>query len=210
MVGKRGIMAHKLVALFVRHGETDANKKRLFRGPKDYELDDAGKAEAENIGKMLKGYSFNGTFSSSRKRSKQTAAIARPNDKVRSLKALDPLNVGDYAGQPKNEENLKKILYFQDHPDEKIPGGDSINEFRKRVNPKIMMLVRRGESSTKPSLGFVHSSTIHQIGHLFHGDHNHVKVKPGGTVGVFSGPDGYYAKALTKKSDDPKDKHMVS
>lgn len=203
-------MSHKLIALFVRHGSTEGNSKGLFRGPKDYDLDETGKKQAEDVGKQLGERNFSGSFTSSRKRSKQTANIAQPEKKHKSLKALDPFNVGEFAGQPKNDENMKKLVHYQNNPDETIPGGESLNDFRNRVNPKLKMIMRRGEESGKPAIAFVHSSTIHQLGHLLHDDHNHVKVKPGGMAGVFKGPYGLYAKALTKESQDEKDKHMVS
>ena len=203
-------MAHKLIAIFARHGSTKLNDQGKFRGPADPDLDDKGKEQAEQIGKQLKGRSFSGVFTSSKKRSKQTADIALDGKKHKAVKNLDPLNVGDFAGQPKNDENMKQIVHHQENPDEVIPGGESINQFRARVNPKIKMIIRRGEDSGKPAVAFVHSSTIHQLGHLLHDDHNHVKVKPGGMAGVFKGPLGYYAKALTKESHDEKDKHMVS
>lgn len=206
-------MAHKLVALFVRHGSTKLNSDGRFRGPLNPDLDEKGVEQAKTVGQQLKGRSFSSAFTSSKKRSKQTADIALQDlegSRSRALKQLDPLNIGDFAGQPKNDENMKKIVHYQENPNETIPGGESLNQFRKRVNPKLKMIIRRGEEAGRPSLAFVHSSTIHQLGHLLHNDHNHVKVKPGGTAGVFRGPYGLYVKALTKENRDEKDQHMVS
>jgi broad specificity phosphatase PhoE len=202
-------MAHKLVAVFVRHGSTKLNDQGKFRGPMDAELDENGIKQAEEVRDQLKGRSFSGVFSSPKKRSRVTAEIAT-GQKPKVIRNLDPLNVGDFAGQPKNEENMKKMVHYQENPDEKIPGGERIRDFRLRTNPKIKMVIKRGEESGKPAIAFVHSSTIHQIGHLLHDDHKHIKVKPGGMAGVFKGPYGYYAKALTKESKDAKDQHMVS
>ena len=203
-------MAHKLVAMFVRHGSTTLNGENKFRGPMDVDLDDAGKADAKQLSQHLKGHGVRDVFDSGMKRSKQTARIAMPGKKSKTVKELEPFNIGDFAGQPKNEENMKKILHYQNNPDEKIPGGETLNEFRNRVNPKIDMAIRRGQQAGRPTVVFGHSSTIHQVGHHLHGDHNHVKVKPGGIVGVFHTPKGYEAKAMFKQSHDEKDKHMVS
>ena len=203
-------MAHKLVAMFVRHGSTQLNDQDKFRGPLDVDLDDNGKKQAKEVAGQLKGHSFGPAFVSSKKRTKQTADIALPGKKTKTVKDFDPLDVGEFAGKPKNQENLKAIEHYQDNPDEDIPGGESINSFRKRVNPKIKMAIKRGEEGSRPSISFVHSSIIHQVGHLLHGDHNAVKVKPGGTVGIFKSPMGYTARAITKKSDSPEDKHLVS
>jgi broad specificity phosphatase PhoE len=203
-------MAHKLIALFVRHGSTELNDAGKFRGPLDPSLDENGKEQAKQVKDQLAGYKSGQTFTSDKKRSKQTAKIAMPDAEPKEVKDLAPLNVGEFAGQPKNDENMKQIEHYQNNPDEQIPGGESINEFRNRVNPKLKMIIKRGMESRSPSVAFVHSSTIHQLGHLLHDDHNHVKVKPGGIAGVFKGPYGVYAKALTKQSTDKKDQHMVS
>lgn len=206
-------MAHKLVALFVRHGSTELNDAGKFRGPLDPDLDDNGRDQAKEVRKQLKGYKFGRAYTSNKKRSQQTADIVLQDLEGRLSKPVEdlaPLNVGEFAGQPKNDENMEKIKYYQDNPDEPIPGGESINDFRSRVNPQLKKIIKQGASGNKPSIAFVHSSTIHQLGHMLHDDHNHVKVKPGGIAGVFKGPYGFYAKALTKQSTDKKDQHMVS
>ena len=203
-------MSHKLVAMFVRHGSTQLNDQGKFRGPLDVDLDEKGKKQAAEVAHHLKGRSVGPVFISSKKRTKQTADIALPGKKTKTVKDFDPLNVGDYAGKEKNAENMKAIEHHQNNPDEKIPGGESINDFRKRVNPKIKMAIKRGEEGRHPSVSFVHSSIIHQVGHLLHGDHNAVKVKPGGSVGVFKSPMGYTARPLTKASESEEDKHLVS
>jgi len=203
-------MAHKLVAMFVRHGSTELNDAGKFRGPLDVDLDEKGKKQAGEVADQLKGRSVGPVFISSKKRTKQTADIALPGKKAKVVKDFDALNVGDYAGKPKNDENMKAVVHYQNNPDEKFPNGESINDFRKRVNPKIRMAIKRGEEGRHPSVSFVHSSIIHQVGHLLHNDHNAVKVKPGGSVGVFKSPMGYTAKTLSKKSEGPEDTHMVS
>jgi probable phosphoglycerate mutase len=207
----------KIVAYFARHGTTEANQEHKFRGPLDIPLDDRGKEDAENLASYFKGRSFSGAFSSSKTRSKDTLDTilkkVKNAPKPEAVKNLDPLNVGDLAGKPKDEKSLKIIQHHQDNPDEKIPGGERLNDFRKRVDPKIMMIIRRGEESGTPSLSVVHSSTIHQISHLFHGNHNAVKVRPGGIVAVYKDPQspkGYTARAILKESYHPDDKHFGS
>jgi len=205
----------KLVALFMRHGQTEANKKGEFRGPLNVPLDITGMQQALDARRFLAGY-LNGkplgeAFRSSKDRTAQTADIALGPDKAKVVKNFDPLNVGDFAGQPKNDENMKAIMHYQKNPDQKIPGGERINDFRARTNPEIKMAIQSGEKTGRPSISFVHSSTIHQVSHLLHGDHNLVKVTPGGIVGVFKRPNGtHYAQALLNESKSQKDKYMMS
>lgn len=205
----------KLLALFMRHGQTEANKDNKFRGPLDIPLDDTGRQQAVDARRFLANYlgskPLGKAYHSSKGRARETADIVLGRGRAQSVKNFDPLNVGNFAGQPKSPENLKKIIHFQNHPDEKIPGGERINDFRARTNPEIKMAVKEGDESGQPTISFVHSSTIHQVGHLLHGDHNAVKVMPGGVVGVFKRPNGtHYAKALLHESRNEQDKHMMS
>jgi uncharacterized phosphatase len=173
--------AMKPVAYFVRHGSTKLNDEGRFRGPTDIPLDENGKDQAKQLAEYFKGRQFSGAYSSSKKRSKSTLdeilkKAKAPKAKV--VKDFDAWNVGDLAGKPKDEDNLKIVKHYQDNPQEKIPGGERLNDFRKRLDPKIMMAIHKGESSEHPTISAVHSSTIHQISHLFHGDHQKVKVRP--------------------------------
>lgn len=207
--------ALKLVAIFVRHGQTEANKEKKFRGPLNIPLDATGKQQAVEarsaVSSLLHGEPVGSAFVTPKDRSQETGDIVLGPGKTTVIKNLDPFNVGEFAGQPKNEANMKAIMHYQLHPEEKIPGGERLNDFRKRVNPEIMMVIRKGEESGRPSIAFVHSSTIHQVSHLLHHDHNAVKVTPGGIVGVYKTPDGrYIAKAILHQSHSEQDKHMVS
>lgn len=205
----------RAVAYFARHGETDANAAHEFRGPMDVDLNDNGRQQAKDLADYFKGRSFSAAFHSSKKRTKQTIdpilkKSARPKMKAKQVKDFDALNVGDLAGQPKNAENLQTIKYYQEHPGEKIPGGERLEDFRKRVDPKIMMAIRKGDEAGEPTISAVHSSVIHQVSHLLHGDHNKVKVRPGGVVGVFKTPDGYKAKALYREMSPSEEQHFGS
>jgi hypothetical protein len=50
-----------------------------------------------------------------------------------------------------------------------------------------------------PSVSFVHSSIIHEVSHIITGNHNAVKVKPGGVVGVGWDGKNLSAKALFRE-----------
>lgn len=205
----------KPVAYFVRHGSTELNDAGKFRGPMNISLDEKGRQQAEELANFLKARKFSAAYHSSKKRTKETLdpILEKSKSKVKPkmVEDFDPFNVGELAGQPKNKENIDKIRYYQDNPDEKIPGGERLNDFRKRTDPKIMRAIHKGESSKYPSLSVVHSSIIHELSYLMHGDHNKVKVLPGGVVGVYKDdqdPSGYKLIALLKEIKHPED--MVS
>ncbi|MFA6404701.1 MAG: 2,3-diphosphoglycerate-dependent phosphoglycerate mutase [Candidatus Paceibacterota bacterium] len=63
--------------VFIRHGQTDYNKNKIFCGWTDAELNEEGIKEAHNAGKILKdnGYVFDIAFTSVLKRAIDTAKI---------------------------------------------------------------------------------------------------------------------------------------
>lgn len=202
----------QLVAYFTRHGETEANKDNCFRGPLDVPLNENGRNQALALRSFFANKPVGLKFSSPKIRAQETSNIIfGPNNPPTLVKNFDPLNVGAYAGKPKDAQAMKDMQYYQEHPDVKISGGERLRDFRSRVNPEIMMAVKAGEEARVPSESTVHSSTIHQIGHLFHGDHNAVKVKPGGVVGVYLTDNGsYFARPLLNPSGPYEDRHFGS
>jgi broad specificity phosphatase PhoE len=201
----------KLVALFVRHGETGMNKENRFRGQMEIPLNATGRQQALDVRRFLVGKKLGPSFRSSKERTGETADLVLGPGKTKVVKNFDALNVGKYSGQVKTRENMKEIMHYQQNPSEKIPGGERINDFRARTNPEIKMAIAEGEKTGYPSISFVHSSTIHQVSHLLHNDHNAVKVQPGGIVGVYKRANGsYYASALLNESHSKQDQQMMS
>jgi broad specificity phosphatase PhoE len=201
----------KLVAIFVRHGETEANADHLFRGPLDYPLDEKGIEQAKKVREFLKNRRFMEAYRSAKIRTKQTADEVLPADvPVLVTKNLNAWNVGDLAGKPKTDKNLAFVKKYQTKPAEVIPGGESLLQFRKRVDPMIHRIIRRGEQSGVPTIAFVHSSIVHELSQMFYSDHQKVKVQPGGIIGVFKTPTGYKLKALYGESESPDDQNIGS
>lgn len=207
----------KIVAFFVRHGETDLNAKsegntkskseERFRGDLDVPLNDEGRSQAEELVPYFAAREFSAAFHSGMHRTEQTL---EPLMEAKGMKAvrvegLDSLDTGDFAGQPKTKKNRKKLEYFREHPDERIPGGEKVSEFRDRVDPKLMTAIRIGEEAGKPSISCVHGSVMRELSRLLHDDYNKVKVEPGGVVGIFKSPSGYEAKAFLKESETEED-----
>lgn len=205
----------QLVALFVRHGQTELNKEKRFRGQMDVPLDAVGRQQAIDIRSFLASHlgdkQLGASFRSSKDRARVTADIVMGPGKTKPVKNFDALNVGKFSGQLKSPENMKEIMHYQKYPDQKIPGGERVNDFRERTDPEIKMVIAEGERSGRPSIVICHSSTIHEVSHLFHHDHNAVKVTPGGIVAVYKRPSGsYYAAALLHESRANLDNQMMS
>jgi len=186
------------VAYFVRHGETAGNTAGTFRGTIDYPLTAEGEQDAKKLGRWFSDKDISAIYTSSKKRTQATAnEIAQPKGlKIQPLNSLDAINVGYLAGEPKADH--KNVMdYFEKYPNEKIPMGESLSDFRERTQPPIKSILTEGAHSKYPVVAVVHSSIIHELNHIISGDHNQILVKTGGIVGVYQHPEkGLAIKAL--------------
>lgn len=177
------------IAYFARHGNTAGNSAGAFRGAIDYPLDETGKADAQNLGKWFEDKPLSAVYSSPKTRARDTAeAIATPKGlKIQTVEAFNPINVGYLAGEPK-DQHKDVMKYFDKYPNERIPMGESINDFRDRTQNPIKQILLEGVHSKYPVLAVVHSSIIHEVNHILTGDHNQTLVEPGGVIGVYKHP----------------------
>jgi len=200
----------QIVAYFVRHGQCEANAEGRFRGTKtDYPLSAQGHHEAQELADYFSHIKLGDAWTSSKQRAEQTAeTVLEPLGKVASpTEGLHPLDVGYLSGE-KKANHTDDIKYFQEHPQTEIPGGQSIQEFRNKVKPHILLPIRRGIENGVPSITFSHSSIIHEVGNLIHGDHGAALVKPGGVAAVTY--DGKYFRAHAVFKPAPKrDKQSI-
>lgn len=199
----------KIVAFFIRHGETDMNKKDEFRGDEDIDLDETGQAQAQELVPYFDARDFSAAFHSDKKRTKQTIGPLAEAHGMQAveLPGLDSLNTGDFTGLPKTAANKKKLDWYREHPDVVIPGGESVQNFRNDTDPAIMKVIRIGEEAGKPAIAATHGSVMRELSRMFHnGDYNAIKVEPGGIVGVFKKRGGGYdAKALVRENPAEED-----
>ena len=193
----------RAVAYFIRHGDTDANEADVFRGDVDYDLNDAGKQQAQDLVKFFQGRKFSKAFTSTRTRAKQTI---EPLVKSRGMTAassdrLDSLNTGVFAGLPKNDANLEILKHYQENPKETIPGGEKVRTFRNDTDAELMSLIRMGEESNFPVIACTHGSVLKELSRIITGDMKSVRVDPGGVIGVYRDPEGYTLIALLNPID---------
>lgn len=198
--------SERVTAYFVRHGSTVLNESGKFRGWMDVPLDPNGREDAKKVAEFFQTIALGNAYSSDLERAIQTAAItlepkglfATPSQELR------PINVGELEGKDK-ASHKKAIDYFQKHPNQKFPGGESLNGFRARARRPILYAVKDGVENELPSITFGHSSIIHEVGNLIHQDHNKVLVKPGGVVAVYFDGKAFRAKAIFKPKNMGED-----
>lgn len=203
----------KIVAFFIRHGETDLNdppngEKERFRGDADVLLNDEGKKQAEALVPYFNAREFSAAFHSGMQRTAQTL---EPLMKAKGMEAykvdgLDSLNTGDFTGLPKTEENKKKLEWYRKNPGVRIPGGESVKEFQKRVDPRLTRIIRLGDNAGKPTITAAHGSIMRELSRLLNdGDYNAIKVDPGGVVAIYKTPDGYKSVPIFRENPAEED-----
>jgi broad specificity phosphatase PhoE len=132
-------MEKSTTIFLVRHGQTDMNRDRIFRGRLDPPLNTLGHEEARAVAARLKGEPVSFVLSSPLLRATQTAeAIARlRNIGVRTVRELIDIDFGKWQGM--SEKNVMKrhgrlLHQWQKEPLKvTFPGGESLLDVRKRM-----------------------------------------------------------------------------
>lgn len=180
----------KILLYLVRHGQTTLNAEGCYRGPENPPLDKIGYKQAHNLAALLKPISFCAIFHSDKSRASETARIIHegreePNYPNNGLQAW---NVGWFGGKPKSEY-ADQLEHYVQNPDERVPEGESLNEFRSRIRPLFGDAIKLAIENGKPTLLVVHSSVIHEAGEAFNHDHSSSLVLPGGVAAVYINKD---------------------
>jgi len=200
------------VAYFVRHGETDMNKDNDFRGDLDVPLNHEGLKQATNLVVYFHNVRPSAIFHSNRSRTLQTIApLAKSKGiKPKTIDGLDSLNTGDFAGQPKDDKNLKKMQFYREHPDAKIPGGDVVRKWQQKADKAIDAVIKESEKDGQPAIACCHGSLIKELSRYLHGDIKAAKVDPGGVVAVYKLPSGgYIAEPILSRNDEAESSEMA-
>jgi probable phosphoglycerate mutase len=191
----------------VRHGQTILNAEGKFRGNRDVPLDEVGRKDAKRLVKFFEDKDFGLVVCSNRKRAVQTAEpLARSHGTVaHPTEALHALDVGEFSGKPKSKENVAKLEMYISNPDMDIPGGESLNHFRARVQPLFRDGIAEAIKIGKPLVFVIHSSGIHEISNLVYHDHKKILVDPGGVVEVYAQNGKLGARALLRPTTGKTD-----
>jgi len=137
--------------ILVRHGETDWNTERVFRGRADIALNGTGIRQAGLLGKYLSREEIGVVYSSPLQRALKTAApIAAPHGlEVNVAEGLNDIDCGQWQGLAVAEVTERYPELYQDWLDTpeqvRLPGGESLEDVRARVMPFIGdVLTRHG------------------------------------------------------------------
>ncbi len=128
----------------IRHGETESNKKGIFRGRLDIPLSQTGKEQASSVFNYFKGKNIELVLSSPLSRALETAKIIFPDKEIKIEERLNNLDLGNWSGVEKEKikrEKPNKWKIWVETPEKiKFPGGESIKDVYKRVSSLLNSL----------------------------------------------------------------------
>lgn len=116
---------------FIRHGETEWNKRGLIQGSSDIPLNDYGRELAEITEEGLKDIPFHQIFTSPYIRAQETASILSQKRNLPILidSRIKEFGFGEYEGKSLNEMHdnpeFKKFWKCFEAPEEYIPEGSA-------------------------------------------------------------------------------------
>ena len=118
----------------IRHGESYANRDGLFSLP-TVSLTENGIRDAESVGRMLKGRSFDRVLVSPYRRAQETQQYAMPGIEAEIVEDLHECDCGRLEGNSMDEmraqfEHLSEDMRVDDY---KPYGGEDYESMRRRV-----------------------------------------------------------------------------
>ncbi len=134
--------------VIVRHGETESNRRGLFRGRLDVPLNDRGREQAERLAEALRAEPVARVLTSPLVRAVETAAaISRPHGLSPIIdEAFNNFDLGEWQGREKDrvrvEEPDRWKLWTTDPDSLVIPGGESLRDVRERSYRRVLEIVR--------------------------------------------------------------------
>lgn len=136
----------------IRHGITEWNMQKRYCGRKDVSLSGEGRAQAVKLRAKLKSISFDRIYCSDRKRALQTREILFGKAPFLKVKGLREINFGALEGL-KHSAIMKKYPevyreWLSDPYKGRIPGAETMQDFRKRVRGVINKIIRDNRGKT--------------------------------------------------------------
>ncbi|PHV71844.1 histidine phosphatase family protein [Sporanaerobium hydrogeniformans] len=171
--------------LFVRHGETLANKEKRWLGQYESPLSEEGKRQARQLEKVLESYSIEAIYTSTSLRTLETIeGFAKKKGLViKQEKAFCEIDFGEFEGrsfaelQNKSPEEVQKMLKEGDYYT--YPGGESLVASYERNIKGLKALMALPQ---KTVLLCAHAGTLRNcISYLVGGSHKlhwHFKIDP--------------------------------
>ncbi len=150
-----------LTITLIRHGESEANVKKIGAGHMDSPLTENGRAQATDMGSQLTSEKFDAIYSSDLVRASETAKIAFASHEQEVMRdsRLREVDFGDLTGKSGDEINVHRVTGF--------PGGETYEQVRDRM---VSLLNELQEKHPGGHIAFVgHSGTWKILEHIANG-----------------------------------------
>ena len=149
--------------LLARHAETDGNRREVYLGSRDEDLNKNGVAQAEKLALRLKDYKIDLLISSDLKRARKTAESIDKYHKlgIEICSEIRERSVGVFEGRPKIELLKAVGRSGKEFHEYKPKNGESCTEVKARVVPLLKKLIK--ENSDKTVLMVSHSGVILEL-----------------------------------------------
>jgi broad specificity phosphatase PhoE len=138
--------------IFVRHGETETNKKNILHKPNDpIGLNKKGKEQMKFVARAIQKYSPSVVYNSKEKRAVESAEIVSDllNIPVEIKNGLEERNWGNYSGKSwKNVEKVLAPMNLEQRYTFIPPNGESWNEAEKRSIQVLKEITRKHKQDT--------------------------------------------------------------
>ena len=132
----------KTKIIYFVHGTTYDNASKKCSGWNQVKLNELGKEQAANLGKVNSDIKFDVIFTSDLVRAIESADIAFPNVKKVQDKRLRECNYGDLDGKDKN------LLIYEEHVDLPFPNGESLKDVELRIKNFIDDILKEYKGKT--------------------------------------------------------------
>lgn len=121
----------------VRHGETESNRKGIFRGRLDIPLSETGRTQARDLRSYFEKIAIDEVYSSPLQRAVETAQTAFPGHMPVTEPWLNNLDLGEWSGKSKGaiKENFPgKWEEWTTRPESiRFPGGEELADVYRRA-----------------------------------------------------------------------------
>jgi broad specificity phosphatase PhoE len=124
--------------LLIRHGETDWNRKKIFRGVHDIPLNQNGRDQARLAADALRSEQIDAAYTSPLSRAAETAAIVLETHGIEATphEGLLDFNYGEWTGKSDAEVaqrwQQEHAQWIEQPHSLRVPGGDTLQEVFER------------------------------------------------------------------------------
>lgn len=146
---------------FIRHGETEWNRRGIIMGSMEIPLNEVGIKQAHEASFVLENESFDVIVSSPRIRAKKTAEIIsnKANKPLMFEEGLAEINWGEAEGTP--HDPTKSIFNVEDTPQ----GAETFLAFQRRVVEAMSGVLLMDKLPLIVSHGGVFKALTHYLGY---------------------------------------------